>query len=99
MSSTVIVRYRTTPQTADDNARLIRDVFAALEASAPDSLDYTAHRLADGVTFVHVAHLTGPDNPLSHLPAFAAFQRDLARRCEQPPKASTATVVGSYTSG
>jgi hypothetical protein len=98
MSSTVIVRYRTTPEAAEENARLIGEVFAALGASAPPGLDYTAHRLADGVTFVHVARIAGPENPLSSLAEFAEFQRDLADRCAEPPEASLATVVGTYTS-
>jgi hypothetical protein len=48
------------------------------------------------VTFVHAATVTGDKNPLSTLPAFAEFQREIAQRCEEPPAASDATIVASY---
>jgi hypothetical protein len=95
MSNSVIVRYRTTPEAADENARLVAEVYRALADTAPDGFRYTTYRLADGVTFVHVADHDG-DNPLATLPAFAEFQRDLAGRCVEPPAPSGATVVGSY---
>jgi hypothetical protein len=95
MSSTV-VRYRTSPEAADENARLVAAVYAALAEVDPGDFRYTTYRLADGVTFVHVAHQSGPTNPLSGLPAFAEFQKDLASRCVEMPQPSAATVVGSY---
>jgi hypothetical protein len=50
------------------------------------------------VTFVHVAHFDGAENPLATLPAFADFQRDLSQRCAESPTPTEATVVGSYDS-
>ena len=73
-----------------------RDVYAALAEADPGDFRYTTYRLADGVTFVHVAHQDGPENPLQTLPAFAEFQRELQERCAEPPAPSEATVVGSY---
>ena len=96
MSKTVVVRYRTRPDAADENARLVADVYAALADVAPADFRYATYRLADGVTFVHVAHHAATDNPLATLPAFAEFQRELAQRCVEQPAASEATVVGSY---
>ena len=96
MSRNVIVRYRTHPEAADENARLVANVYAALAEADPGGIRYATYRLADGVTFVHVAHREGPDNPLSTLPAFAEFQRGLQERCAEPPAPSEATVVGSY---
>jgi hypothetical protein len=63
---------------------------------APEDFRYTTYRLADGVTFVHVARHDGPSNPLLTLPAFAEFQRELKDRCVEPPAPSQATDVGSY---
>jgi hypothetical protein len=71
-------------------------VFAALAEVDPGDFRYTTYRLADGVTFVHVAQLDGAENPLRSLPAFAEFQRELAQRCEEQPAPSDATIVGSY---
>ena len=98
MSKTVIVRYRTRPEAAEENSRLIGAVFASLAEAGPDRFAYATYRLADGATFVHVAHLDGPENPLATLPEFAEFQRELADRCVEPPAPSEATIVGSYRS-
>jgi hypothetical protein len=98
MSKNVIVRYRTSPDAAEENARLVRDVYASLAELAPQGFRYTTYLLADGVTFVHVARHDGGENPLATLPAFAEFQRGLAQRCVEPPAPSEATVVGSFGS-
>jgi hypothetical protein len=96
MSRTVVVRYRTRPEAADENVRLVQQVYAELEAIEPSGFRYATYRLADGVSFVHVAQHEDDQNPLPTLPAFAEFQRELARRCDQQPEPSAATVVGSY---
>jgi hypothetical protein len=96
MSKQVVVRYRTRPEAADENARLIKNVFSALDGVKPTGFSYTAYRLADGVTFVHVAHHADGQNPLAVLPEFAEFQRDLAGRCAEQPSPSEAAIVGSY---
>jgi hypothetical protein len=97
MSKQVIVRYRTRTDAADENARLIGEVFASLAETTPDGLTYTAYRLADGATFVHVAQLDGTENPLASVPAFAEFQRNLTDRCVEAPAPSEATIIGSYS--
>jgi hypothetical protein len=96
MSKTVIVRYRTRPDAAEENARLVKGVFSSLAEVDPGDFRYTTYQLADGVTFVHVASFAGSGNPLATLPAFAEFQRELGQRCDEPPAPSEATVVGSY---
>jgi hypothetical protein len=95
MSKTVVVRYRVSPEAADENARLVEAVYAALAELEPADFRYVTYRLDDGVSFVHVAH-HGPTNPLASLPAFAEFQRELPQRCVEPPAPSEASVVGSY---
>jgi hypothetical protein len=96
MSKTVVVRYRTRPDAAEENARLVEAVFAELAEVEPADFHYATYRLADGVTFLHVAHHAGTVNPLATSPAFAEFQRDVAQRCVEQPAPSEATVVGSY---
>ncbi|MGI9008939.1 MAG: hypothetical protein ACR2FU_22570 [Streptosporangiaceae bacterium] len=97
MSVTKVVRYTTRPDSAEENARLIREVFAELASQQPDGLRYAAFRLDDGVSFVHVAELADEQrNPLASSEAFAKFQAGVAGRCAQGPAASDATVVGSY---
>jgi hypothetical protein len=96
MTVTKVIRYRTHRQDADENERLIREVFAELAATRPDGLHYASFRLADGVSFVHVSVQDGEVNPLADSAAFAKFQADIGDRCEEGPAASDATVVGSY---
>ena len=96
--STTVVRYQTKPDRADENQRLIEKVFAELSETTPDGLCYSSFRLADGVTFVHVAQVTTADgsNPLTQTAAFREFTSAIAERCEVQPIALEATVIGSY---
>jgi hypothetical protein len=98
MGRSVVVHYRTRPEAAEENVRLVEAVYASLAAAKPPRFDYTTYRLADGVTFVHVARLAAAENPLPSLPAFAEFQRHLQERCVEQPEPSVATVVGSFGS-
>jgi hypothetical protein len=99
MSRIRIVRYRTRPEAAEENQRLVEKVFAELGAQDPGGLRYATFRLADGVSFVHVVVHEGDDDPLAGSAAFAAFQRGIGDRVAEPPKAEEATLVGSYRLG
>jgi hypothetical protein len=93
----VVVTYRTVPDAADENARLVEAVFAELGERDPGGIRYATFRLDDGVSFVHAALLhDGVPNPLQGVAAFAAFQRELGSRCAAPPVASGAGLVGAY---
>jgi len=74
----------------------VKQVFAQLAEDGPDGLRYAAFRLADGVTFVHIAIFDGEANPLKQTTAFAEFQREITKRCVEPPVSAEATLVGSY---
>ena len=95
--STVVVRYRTKPDQADENQRLVEAVFAELAATAPAGLRYTTFRLADD-TFVHIASVEGDTNPLNETAAFAEFTKGVGERCApgDGPDPQPATLVGSY---
>jgi hypothetical protein len=97
MSTTKVVRYRTKPEDADENERLIREVFAELdEQDLGSAFHYAAFRLDDGVSFLHVAVLDGEENPLASSPAFAAFQSGIEERCTEGPVPADASMIGSY---
>jgi hypothetical protein len=96
MGSAVVVRYETTVDSAEENQRLVEQVYAELAAVQPDGLRYMTLRLADGVTFVHIAFRDPAANPLTQSKAFQEFQADLGQRVTAPPQSSDATVVGSY---
>lgn len=93
---TVLVRYRTSAACAEQNSALVRAVFEALADSQPQGLRYASYRLADGVTFLHLATLTHEENPLLALPAFQAFQKGLSQRCVEMPFLTEVEVVGAY---
>ena len=92
-----VVRYKTKPEQADENARLIGQVFAELQAKAPQDVRYLSLRLPDG-TFMHVSVAETEDgvSPIPKLAAFGLFQSGIKERCVEPPKSSDATIVGSY---
>ena len=96
--SQVLVRYKVKPDQADANEELVKKVFAELKALAPKGLRYGTLRLADGVTFVHIASVETEDgsNPLPSLAAFKKFQAGLKERCDEPPAPTEGTIVGSY---
>ena len=94
--NTRVIRYTTHPEHADENARLIRAVFAALADTKPEGVHYAAFRLDDGVSFMHVVTLDGETNPLNDVPAFQEFQANIMNRVVAPPVTVVTTVVGNY---
>jgi len=95
MTRAVVVRYRTRPDTADDNEQLIKAVFEELAAVRPGGIRYFTVRL-DETTFVHTAVFDSDANPLDDLPTFQTFTSGIRDRCEEPPAPTTGRLVGSY---
>jgi hypothetical protein len=96
---TIVVRYQAKPERADENQKLIEAVFAELDERQPEGFTYKVFRLDDGVSFVHVViEHEGVEHPdsLQDVPAFQAFVADIGDRCDVPPVASGATIVGAY---
>ncbi|MEM7094065.1 MAG: hypothetical protein AAF567_13750 [Actinomycetota bacterium] len=96
MATTTVVRYKVSEGRGDENQALVEAVFADLAASTPDGLRYGTIRLADGVTFIHIAVTEGETNPLTESAAFAAFTAELPARCDEPPAPMSGTVIGNY---
>jgi hypothetical protein len=96
---TIVVRYETKPDRADENQRQVEKVFSELAERQPDNFRYASFRLEDGVSFVHVMVETGGgSNPMSlaDVPAFAEFQKEISDRCVVQPVAQGAQLVGSH---
>lgn len=95
---TTVVRYQAKPERADENQHLIEAVFVDLEERDPKGFTYQSFRLDDGVSFIHVLIEHDIDEPdsLQAVPAFQAFVADIADRCDVPPAATGATLVGAY---
>ncbi len=92
----VAVRYRLKAERAAEHEALLARVFEELAAARPPGLRYRALRLADGVSFVHLAEHADGANPLTALPAFKAFVANIRERCEEPPIAADAAELGAY---
>jgi hypothetical protein len=94
----VMVRYKVKADASGENERLIKAVFAELARSRPAGLRYQSFKLADGVSFVHVASVDTADgtNPLVALDAFKSFTKDIKDRCTEPPVTTELTLVGSF---
>jgi hypothetical protein len=93
-----LIRYKTKPESAEENQRLVEKVYEEVASRDPGGVRYATLRLEDGVTFVHI-FMTDSDeasNTLGGFAAFAEFQRELPQRCVEMPVAQAATVVGSY---
>ncbi|WP_290870072.1 hypothetical protein [Hamadaea sp.] len=99
MGNSFVVSYQMRPETADENQRLIEDVFAELAGDNPDGLRYASFRLADGVTFVHMGTLPDDANPLADSAAFREFQRAFGDRAATSPKFEDARLLGAYGFG
>jgi hypothetical protein len=95
----VIVRYRVKPDRADENVELVRAVYEELAKTKPEGLRYATLQLDDGVSFVHLSESESDSNPLTEVPAFKAFQEEIADRAEEGPVVTEVGVIGSYGFG
>jgi hypothetical protein len=91
----ILVRYRTRPDQAETNSRLIENVFAELRERSPADVRYATFRLADG-TFVHIFESETDAASLLELEAFRRFQSGIKERSVEPPVVADATIVGDY---
>jgi hypothetical protein len=87
---TALIRYRVKPGRAEENAELVRAVYAELAELEPPGFRYATFR--DGDTFTHVAY---GDAPLQEVAAFQRFQDGIRERCAEPPRVVSDT-VGAY---
>ncbi len=94
--SKVLVRYKVKPEKADENVSLVKAVYAELAEKKPEGLRYATFVAEDGVTFFHLASIEGDSNPLAATEAFAAFQKDLKERCDEPPAPVKLSDVASF---
>jgi hypothetical protein len=99
MMRTVVVRYTTHPDRAEENEALVRAVYAELASTRPPGFRYTTSRLEDGVSFVHVAFFDGEENPLDASASFRAFVAGIGDRCVEAPVVASGSVIGSYGLG
>lgn len=91
------IRYKVKPDKVVENENLIKQVFAELKEAVPASISYSSYKLDDGVSFMHVVTQVGDESPVTTLPAFAEFTKNIGERCDEPPKTTNMEIVGSYS--
>lgn len=96
MADVAIIQYQTRPEVADENQRLVAQVFAELATEQPEGLRYATFRLADGVSFVHIVVSEDGSDALPQLAAFKEFASGMGDRVTSKPVRSTVEVLGSY---
>jgi hypothetical protein len=82
--------------TAEENQRLIDNVFAELASTKPQGLSYRVSRSEDGLSFEHVAVVEHDSNPLLTLDSFRAFSTTVDQRVVEAPVVRTGEVVARY---
>jgi hypothetical protein len=92
----VMVRYKVKPDRVQENEWLVQAVYEELTRTQPTGLRYATLRLADGVSFVHLAEIEDERNPLGDVEAFGRFLENVRDRCDEPPVATELHEVGSF---
>jgi quinol monooxygenase YgiN len=96
MKKISIIRYETKPKSAEENQRLVEQIYAELNAEDPGGIRYATVRLPDGVGFVHLLVSETDDDILGELPAFKEFAQGSGDRIVGSPNINHGTVIGSY---
>ncbi|HUJ65607.1 MAG TPA: hypothetical protein VLX59_08735 [Acidimicrobiales bacterium] len=98
MSRAVVVRYRVKADALAQNVELVRAVYDEPAATRPEGLRDSTYRV-DERTFVHVAVIEGPGNPLDDVTAFRMFSAGISEPCQEGPQAAGGELVGSFPAG
>ena len=92
---TDFIRYKTKPETTEENQRLIENVFRELQTKSVDGFRYVVLKLGDG-SFLHFFEAEDGASPMTGIDAFQLFQAGIRDRCLEPPQVSEAAVTGNY---
>ncbi|PSL42895.1 hypothetical protein CLV51_110112 [Chitinophaga niastensis] len=92
----VIVHYKVKAEKVQQNDELSREILQELHASQPVDFQYSIYKLADGVSYMHIAHFMEDNNPLLTLPAFKKFQLSIKERCDEAPVVTVMEGIGFY---
>lgn len=93
----MMFRAKIRPDSVADLEAAAKTMFAAIEARQPGGVKYASTKLSDGKTYVILLALESPpDNPLTAIPEFGAFQDGLKGWLAGQPSADPLTVIGSY---
>jgi hypothetical protein len=91
-----VIIYKAKPEVADENQRILENVFAELQTAQPAEFRYLLLRMKDD-TFVHLvfSDTDGP-LPITQLDTFKTYVAGVRDRLTAPPQQGEATIVGDY---
>jgi len=94
----VTIIYRIKPDKVAENERLVEDVYHQLHEANIEGFHYTTFRLADGVSFIHIAFADSEraNTAFANLPAFKKFQAGIKERCDELPVVTPLIILGAY---
>jgi translation elongation factor EF-1beta len=93
----VVIQYKVKPEQAEHNVELLNDFYDELERTQPEGLGHAVLRLADGVTFIHIAEETeAAEGRLWRIESFQRFEDGISERCDVPPAVQGSSEVGSF---
>jgi hypothetical protein len=92
-----IVQFTATSEHAADAETGIEKLFGAVEAAAPEQVQYLAARTAGNADFILLLHLAANrPNPLPQITEGAAFRAALPGWAVNPPQPRQLKVLGNY---
>lgn len=91
-----MVTYTVKPGRAEENAALVRAVFAELAQTRPQGFRYAAFVLPDQRQFVHLYTDEGSTTGVQALESFKAFVAGAEDRHEQPAIFTQPELIGDY---
>ena len=94
----ILVRYKLKADAVIENEKFIKAVFRQLHERLPEGIRYTVYKLADGVSFVHIARFETETarKAFSTMPAFLDFQSQSKDRFEEFPLSGEVEEIGAY---
>ena len=94
----LLVRYKVKSNKVDENETLVKEVYKQLNEKKIDGFHYCTFKLADGLSFVHIAfsETDEANTAFSNLPAFKNFQANIKDRCDELPVAGPVSIIGAY---
>jgi hypothetical protein len=93
-----LLRYKTKPQRAAENQRLVRAVFDEIHRARPEGIRYSTFLLDDGLTFINIVATETSSGlaPLGQLQAYQQIQQGKYDRFDEPPQVTELHELGTY---
>lgn len=100
MRRVFLLRYKTKPQYAAENERLVRAVFDEIRHVQPEGIRYSTFLLDDGLTFVNIVATETSSGlaPFARLQAYRRIQHGKYDRFDEPPQVTELHELGAYRS-